>query len=43
MEDWDSYIRMLEEYNKPYERYVPLKIANSFLLKLFVLIFIGIL
>ncbi|ETN71869.1 Ion channel [Necator americanus] len=20
MEDWDSYIRMLEEYNKPYER-----------------------
>ncbi|WKX97940.1 hypothetical protein Q1695_013555 [Nippostrongylus brasiliensis] len=22
MEDWDSYIRMLEEYNKPYERVV---------------------
>ncbi|RCN30400.1 hypothetical protein ANCCAN_23830 [Ancylostoma caninum] len=23
MEDWDSYIRMLEEYNKPYERPAP--------------------
>ncbi|EPB68511.1 hypothetical protein ANCCEY_12397 [Ancylostoma ceylanicum] len=22
MEDWDSYIRMLEEYNKPYERII---------------------
>ncbi|KAK6737495.1 hypothetical protein RB195_019911 [Necator americanus] len=22
MEDWDSYIRMLEEYNKPYERVI---------------------
>ncbi|RCN43461.1 hypothetical protein ANCCAN_10523 [Ancylostoma caninum] len=33
MEDWDSYIRMLEEYNKPYERIIyepmPLNIMTT--------------